>query len=399
MERSKSLKKLSRFSSRPRSKAILPLKSPPHRGLYVHVPFCVSKCSYCDFYSLPLASSDGLREAYVEAVLQEAQSYLGSGFRTLYIGGGTPSLLGSHLLERLLHGLQQRLDLSKVGEVSIETNPDSATGRFLGSALEMGITRLSIGVQSLSDVELRSVGRPHNSEQAIGAIQLARRLGFTSCSADLMIGLPGQTWDSLKYSIQGLLELGVDHLSVYCLSVEEGTPLSAAMPENLPSEDDQATFFEQAMAMLTLHGLCHYEISNFSRPGHNCIHNLNYWRGGEYLGLGPAAASHWNGKRFKNRADLKAYLYDPTGQVEGVEQLDIKAKAAEETMLRLRLLEEGVDVENLSAKYGKEAVAEIVLRLESMTSRGYLVKEGERYRLAPERVLTSNPIFAEVLAD
>jgi oxygen-independent coproporphyrinogen-3 oxidase len=214
-----------------------------------------------------------------------------------------------------------------------------------------------------------------------------------------MIGLPGQTWDSLKCSIQRLLELGVDHLSVYCLSVEEGTPLSVAMPENLPSEDDQATFFEQASAMLTLHGLCHYEISNFAKTGQECIHNLNYWRGGEYLGLGPAAASHWNGKRFKNRADLTAYLQDPLGQVEAVERLDMRAKAAEEAMLRLRLLEEGVDVENLSAKYGKKAVAEIVLRLESMTCRGYLLKEGERYRLAPERVLTSNAIFADVLSD
>jgi oxygen-independent coproporphyrinogen III oxidase len=365
------------------------------KGLYIHVPFCVRKCSYCDFYSL--AGRSEQREAYIQALLKEATSKTGESFQTLYIGGGTPSLLGPQPLTKLITGLRQVFDLACLTEATIEVNPDSATSDLLECAKELGIKRISIGVQSLDDRELRSVGRVHSAVQAIQAVQTARTIGFTSISTDLIAGLPGQNLPSLHRSLKTLVELGIDHLSLYCLSVEEGTPLAENIPPDLPTDDMQAELFEQACAYLGDFGFTHYEISNFARRGHQCLHNLNYWRGGEYLGLGPAAASHLEGKRFRNKADLDGYLLNPNGQTEYVELLDIMDKAGEEAMLRLRLLEEGLDLSDLTNKYGLHNTTGLSARLDDMVNEGMVSRTGTIYRLSPARVLTSNPIFAEVL--
>jgi oxygen-independent coproporphyrinogen-3 oxidase len=253
-------------------------------------------------------------------------------------------------------------------------------------------------VQSLSDDELKSVGRIHTAAQAISAIKLAKRLDFKAISADLIIGLPGQTWTSLHKSLETMVGLGIQHLSVYCLSLEEGTFLANSPPTNLPSDDMQAKLFEETKNYLNICGYAHYEISNFAIKGYECLHNLNYWRGGEYLGLGPAAASHLDGKRFKNYANLDAYLENPTGQREYIEELSKQDKAAEEAMLRLRLLEEGLNSDELSSKFGDENVKDIVGRLDEMAQEGLLIAEGSRYRLSPSRIMTSNPIFARVIA-
>ena len=284
-------------------------------------------------------------------------------------------------------------------ESTIEVNPESATPEFLQTAKNLGFNRVSFGVQSLSDNELKSVGRIHTAAQAIAAIKLAQKLDFKAISADLIIGLPGQTWTSLHKSLETLVGMGIQHLSVYCLSLEAGTFLANNPPADLPSDDLQAKLFEETRKYLNLCGYAHYEISNFALKGYECLHNLNYWRGGEYLGLGPAAASHLDGKRFKNYANLDAYLENPTGQMEYMEELSAKDKAAEEAMLRLRLLEEGLDTDELASKFGEENVKEIIGRLEEMVQEGLLINEGSRYRLQPSRILTSNPIFARVIAD
>jgi oxygen-independent coproporphyrinogen-3 oxidase len=364
-------------------------------GLYVHVPFCVRKCAYCDFYSVPV--KNGLIESYIDAVLAECKAYGGMSFRTLFLGGGTPSILGADNLTRLVDGLISAIDLSQFEEATIEANPESATEETLESALKAGFNRISIGVQSLSDGELKAVGRIHTAGQAVAAIGLAKKAGFRNISADLIIGLPGQTWDSLRDSIDRLTALGIKHLSLYCLSLEHGTLLAQNPPDNLPPDDMQAELFEQARAFLNGKGFVHYEISNFAVSGHECLHNLNYWRGGEYLGLGPAAASHLGGKRFKNRADLNAYLENPTGVVEEVEELDAPEKAAEEAMLRLRLLGEGLNVAEFTKRHGKQNVRELLARLDAMSREGSLLFDGVKYWLEPSLVLTSNPILARVL--
>ena len=365
------------------------------KGLYVHVPFCVRKCAYCDFYSLPVQT--GFIESYIDAVLSECKAYGGMSFRTLFLGGGTPSILGADNLTRLVDGLSSAFNLSRLEEATIEANPESASEETLWSALESGFSRISMGVQSLSDGELRAVGRIHTAGQAVAAIGLAKKAGFRNISADLIVGLPGQTWDSLQGSIEKLTAMGISHLSLYCLSLEHGTPLAQNPPGNLPSDDVQADLFEQARAYLNDKGFVHYEISNFAVSGRECLHNLNYWRGGEYLGLGPSAASHLGGKRFKNRADLKAYLENPAGVVEEVEELGPEEKAAEEAMLRLRLLEEGLDVVEFTKRYGRKNVRRLLTRLDMLSREGSLLFDGSRYRLEPSLVLTSNPILAMVL--
>lgn len=366
------------------------------RGLYIHIPFCVRKCSYCDFYSLPGRLE--CLESYIQAVVGESRKYSGLSFQTLYLGGGTPSLLGGRYLKELIDGISQNLDLTGLVEATIEANPESTTRELLTAAKGSGITRVSLGVQSLADDELMSVGRVHTARQAVEAIGLAQNTGFKSISADLIIGLPGQTWQSLNNSLDKLSGLDIQHLSVYCLSLEEGTPQAKNPPVDLLSDDMQADLFEKAVSLLTRHGFIHYEISNLALKGYECQHNINYWQGGEYLGLGPAAASHLGGKRFRNKPDLDAYLGDPTGQVEYVEELGNKDKAAEEAILRLRLLEEGIEPDELIARFGQPNVQDIIARLDNMVTIGQLIFENSRYRLHPSRILTSNPIFSRVLS-
>jgi oxygen-independent coproporphyrinogen-3 oxidase len=424
------------------------------RGLYVHVPFCVSKCAYCDFYSL--ANRLDLIRPYVDAVLTEAQSHAGMSFDTLYLGGGTPSLLGAADLEKLIRGLKDSLDLSRLAEATIEVNPESASEELLRSAMDLGFSRVSVGIQSLSDRELRSVGRVHTAAQAVESVSRVVGMGFRDVSADVIVGLPGQMMDrvsgdvqalpspcleaepfkrvqgeipaeglgvspnsqvppqdwglrglreasdvipkgSLRRTLETLISLGVNHLSVYCLSLEHGTPLATNPPDDLPSDDEQADLFEGARSVLEGWGFTHYEISNFCLPGKECRHNLNYWRGGEYLGLGPASASHLQGRRWKNRADLPAYIRNPAGVADEVEELGFKDKAAEEAMLRLRLLAEGLAPAELATRFGEENTSDVLSRLNQLAAEGLLAYDGTRYRLMRSMVLTSNPIFGRIL--
>jgi oxygen-independent coproporphyrinogen III oxidase len=364
-------------------------------GLYVHIPFCVRKCHYCDFYSVP--GKTGLLDSYLDALFLEAEKYREMEFETLYIGGGTPSILGPKRLQALIKGLCQHLDLGHLREASIEANPDSADADFLSMALSLGIKRISIGVQSLNDNELKKAGRIHNARMAIDAIDTATRCGFENISADIIIGLPGQTPESLLATLTQLETRRLAHLSAYCLSIEENTPFAVSPPADLVENDGQAILFEEVMQYLVQRGLKHYEISNFSLPGKECLHNLNYWHGGEYVGLGPSAASHINGRRMKNSACLEKYIEDPlTIEVEE-EELGPAAKMAEEAMLRLRLLEEGLELINLEKRYASVNVEGLKSRLDKMTGEGMLVKNGDNYRLPPGGVLTSNQVFVNVL--
>ncbi len=355
------------------------------------------KCAYCDFYSLP-NRLDSL-EPYLQAVQVEAAGYAGLRFSSLFLGGGTPSLLGAAGLDLLMTGLKQHFHFASKAEATLEANPDSVNSDLLQAALTQGFNRLSLGVQSLSDPELQKAGRIHSAEQAVRALELAGGCGFKNISADLIIGLPGQTWQTLLLSLETLVGLGVEHLSVYCLSLEPGTPLAAAPPADLPDEDVQADLYAQATALLEKRGFLHYEISNFALPGYECRHNLNYWREGEYIGLGPSAASHFKGRRYKNHPDLAAYLNNPGRQREEVEKLSKSLKAEEEAVLRLRLLQEGLDIADLIARYGDASVVALADRLNKLSVKGHLLRDGSRFRLNPAEALVSNSILADLLGD
>jgi len=365
------------------------------RGLYIHVPFCVKKCAYCDFYSLP--DRPDLVEPYIHAVFKEATHHAGLSFQTVYLGGGTPGLLGAQGLSRLIRGLRDIFDLSRVSEATLEVNPDSTSRTLLEAARMAGINRISIGVQSLVDLELQKAGRIHTAEQAIQSILMAKKAGFHSISCDVMLGLPGQNAATLISTLKKLLDLEIQHLSLYCLSIEPDTPFSIRPPADLPSEDEQADLYAGACTLLQEKGFLHYEISNFALPGYVCLHNLNYWQGGEYLGLGPAAASHLGGKRFKNRADLESYLTNPGGFIEDEEILEIGQKTAEEAILRLRLLREGLDIGELTRRFGDDVIHPLRLRLDDLVEKELLIRSGSVYRLPDQCVLVSNPILAKVL--
>lgn len=364
-------------------------------GLYVHIPFCVSKCPYCDFYSL--SGKNRQISSYIDAVLCESHRYRGEKFQTLYIGGGTPSLLGTDGLERLMVGLKANFNIDNLEEATIEANPESAGPDFFNVAKIMGFTRISIGVQSLNDIELKKVGRAHNAGQAVAAIRMALESGFTDISADIMIGLPGQTLKSLENTLHKVLDTGVTHISAYCLEVESGTPLADSIPDDIPCDDEQSVLYDLTRNILSRAGFIHYEISNFALPGRECRHNLNYWRGGDYLGLGPSAASHIGGRRFKNESSLEDYLENPLTIMTDEERLELASKIGEEAMLRLRLLQEGINLEEMAGKFDSENVAALSVKLENMVAAGNLVRKGGKYCLPYERVLISNPIMADVL--
>ncbi|MBN1690397.1 MAG: radical SAM family heme chaperone HemW [Dehalococcoidia bacterium] len=365
------------------------------QGLYVHIPFCVSKCFYCDFYSV--SDKLELMDKYLGALLSEADNYRGMDFTTLYLGGGTPSILGAERLEKMIIGLRRRFGFNYLQEATIEVNPESAGVDLLATAFAMGIRRISIGAQSLNEAELKKSGRAHNRQQVMEAMDAALSSGFRNISADIIVGLPGQTVQSLGDTITILIAAGVNHISAYCLSVEDGTAFYRCPPPDLPDEDEQAGLFQCIAGVLRKHGFVHYEISNFARPGSECLHNLNYWRGGEYLGLGPAAASHINGKRFSNAASLDLYLADPSSAVEQEERLEGTRKAGEEAMLRLRLIQEGLDMEEMTGKYGLTAVGKLEARLHELVERRMLSRDGHIFHLRPECVLTSNSVFVDVI--
>lgn len=309
-------------------------------GLYIHIPFCRRKCLYCDFYSVAL--QDGFAEKYTEAVKRNIAAYGGS-FDTVYFGGGTPILLAEHLGEML-----KAADIAPNAEITAEANPCEMTDKALSALLEAGINRISVGVQSLCDNELAALGRRHDSENAIHAIERARAAGFTDISADLMLGIPEQTADSLAETLTGITALPITHISAYMLKVEPNTPFGKDTP-TLPDEDSVADMYLQTVNALSERGFYQYEISNFAvgRRAHtppqsiddlySCRHNLKYWRCEEYLGIGPAAHSFLNGRRFAVARDLDGFLSSPR-QIELTTD-DSPDEYEERVMLGLRLSE------------------------------------------------------------
>ena len=342
------------------------------RGLYFHVPFCLSKCPYCDFYSVRYS-----REAaghYADAVIRNIRHY-GGCFDTVYFGGGTPILLYEHIGRILAAAV-----IAEGAEITVEANPCMAEPQVLETLRSAGVNRLSFGVQSMIPEELRFLGRRHTVRQAESALQNARKAGFTNISADMMIGLAEQDEDSISGTAGRLAELGADHISAYILKVEDGTPF-AERELHLPDEDRTAELYLHTVGELERLGFGQYEISNFTRPGFESRHNLKYWRCEEYLGIGAAAHSYIDGKRFRTDPDIDGFVSSP---VQTVTITDENAGGWEEyAMLRLRLAEgltyadaagfgRGYELRKNAAKLPKSLVqcTESGVRL---TAEGFLV--------------------------
>ena len=359
-------------------------------GIYVHVPFCGKKCGYCDFYSVCYTRSQA--ELYVQAVIRNIRHYSDRSrtVDTVYFGGGTPSLLTAEQLSEILSAASESFDLSADAEVTLEANPNTLTPEKLAQLRESGINRLSVGVQSMCDDELKALGRTHNAERAAKAVIDAAETGFGNISCDLMLGIPGQTADTLKASIDRLTELPLQHISAYILKIEDGTPFDCGeVRSSLPDEDTSAELYLLAVRELASHGLAQYEVSNFALPGFESRHNCRYWKCSDYLGIGPAAHSCYEGKRFAVPRDISAFITSPSQPVEITDEHPCGFE--EYAMLRLRLAE-GLALSDVPGHR-----ADIEKKLSPLVKAGYVKYDGERVSLTPEGFLVSNPVIETLI--
>ena len=372
-------------------------------GIYIHVPFCRSKCQYCDFYSLTTKDSS-LMDRYMKATcahIKEA-GLLAPGYLvdTVYFGGGTPSFFGAEGMAAILTAIRKNFDVSPAAEITFEANPDSVSDKLLRRLRSEGFNRVSLGIQCDNDEILKKIGRPHNYEQAVNAVQRIRKARFRNLSVDLMYGLPGQTLGDWIKTLEHVLQLAPEHISCYGLKVEEGTPLYEYQEFcNLADDDTQADMYLEAVEILKSKGYRQYEISNFCRKGHVSRHNLKYWNGGEYLGFGPNASSDFAGRRFTVIRDLNGYIDGifGNGQVLAeVHEIPPKERAGEYLMMRLRTVS-GIDPEEYE-KIFLLPFAPLEKALQLHKERHLAVKTYDgRWHLTPEGFLVSNSIISDLL--
>ncbi len=378
-------------------------------ALYIHFPFCLKKCLYCDFNSL--AGSPVKAEAYVDGLLQEMALRAGvlsepASAPTLYFGGGTPSLMDPKLVGRIIDTAARLYHLASDAEITLEANPGTLSKEKLAEFRSAGVNRLSLGVQAFDDRQLEMLGRVHNASQALAAYGLARDAGFTNISIDLIHSLPGETVDMWGTELRKALALQPEHISAYALTLEEGTPLAeqaATGVVELPAETDAVRQFELTTELLQAAGYEQYEISNFARPGFRSQHNQVYWRRGCYLGFGAGAHSFLreapHGVRWKN-ADLPerylATLAHRTLPEEEMHTLSRREAISEWLFLGLRMLE-GVELAEFEDEFGGAVTDLFANELATLTGQGLLLMEGGRLRLSPAALIVSNQVFLRFL--
>ena len=371
-------------------------------GLYIHLPFCKSKCIYCDFYSLPRA--EDRMDRYVSALCRQlaeiAQRTTAHTVDSVYLGGGTPSYLGEKRLRHILKTVKKHYHLSRDAEITLEANPDSAGDwRALRSLRRAGMNRLSLGVQSADDGLLRTLGRPHTFAQAEEAAAAARRARIRNLSLDLIYGLPGQDLAGWKDTLERAAALEPEHLSCYGLKVEEGTPLWDMQEKmDLPDDDAQADMYLWTVERLGALGYEQYEISNFARPGRASRHNMKYWTLCEYAGFGPGAHSDLGDVRYAYLPSLDTYCAGVEAGVsvlESSEHIPSRERDIEYVMLGLRLTQ-GISRQEFENRY-RLPFAPIQSVLERFRATGHAALAGERWRLTPEGFLVSNQIIGQAL--
>ena len=372
-------------------------------GLYIHVPFCRQKCAYCDFYSLP--GAEARMDDYVRAVAAQLKEVAPRAalhtVDTVYFGGGTPSYLGVKRLKTLLAAVDKHYALARDAEITLEANPDSAMDwKELRALRRAGFNRISLGMQSAVDEELRAVGRIHTFSQVEAAVEAARKAKLQNLSLDLIYGLPGQTMDSFLFSLNAAAALSPEHISCYGLKVEPGTPLYDRRDEtDLADDDAQADLYLAAVAFLEEQGYQQYEISNFAKPGFASRHNLKYWTLGEYAGFGPGAHSDFGGVRYSYDRDLDAYI---TGALRGgampIESEDLPqwTRDTEYIMLSLRTVQ-GLDPRRFERTF-RRYFSPLEPLLERYAAAGLAVHaEDGSWHLTPKGFLVSNTLIGELL--
>ncbi len=360
-------------------------------GLYIHIPFCRSKCHYCDFYSV--RPDDGVAESYIQAILKAAELYQNEKIDTVYFGGGNPLLLGAQNLCKLYNGLSGVFALEKDREITLEANPEDISPEAAKILFDGGFNRISVGVQSLDDEVLKKLGRRHDAKQAKAAIETAFKAGFGHISADLMLSLPDATPEKDRETAKALCELPLDHVSAYMLKVEEGTPFYK-MNLKLPDEDSTADSYLAVCETLGENGFAQYEISNFAKPGGKSRHNLKYWTLQPYIGLGPAAHSFYGGKRFYYPRDLAGFLQNPQKMID-----DGKGGDAEEKIALALRLSEGISADELKKLIGEKWIANLEKPRQDWVKNGLAVEKGGCFALTAKGFLVSNSIISRILCE
>lgn len=371
-------------------------------GVYIHIPFCRSKCDYCDFYSLP--GREARMDDYLKALLAHIRETgpLSRGYQvdSLYFGGGTPSVFGDKRLRAVLAEVQKRFDVARDTEVTVECNPDSVNDKMLGRLRRAGVNRLSLGVQSACDAELSAVHRPHTFQQAANAVKAARAAKIKNLSLDLIYGLPGQSLESWRDTVEKTLALEPDHLSCYGLKVESGTPLDWRVQrgESLPDDDAQADMYLWMVDRLAKAGYKQYEISNFARQGFQSRHNLKYWMGRPYVGFGPGAHSDFGGRRYSFIRDLDAYIDGVLGGGAVIDESELipqRERGGEYLMLRLRTTR-GIEEWEYRREYflNFDPIEQLLERYER---QGWAERHDRRWNLTPKGFLVSNQLIGDLL--
>jgi oxygen-independent coproporphyrinogen-3 oxidase len=352
-------------------------------GLYIHIPFCDAKCSYCDFVTF--VDQHSQIDKYLEAVSNEFEFYRGTSLKTIFIGGGTPTVLSPKQINFLFSRIQSTFNTEALSEATVEANPESATRERLEVFQSRGINRISFGLQSTQNAMLRDLGRLHDVEKFVERYHLARSLGFKNINVDLMFGLPGQTLHHWNETLSVVADLEPEHISAYALKIEPGTKLGQA---GLSIDGDlQADMYLSASDFFTREGYNHYEISNFSKPGFEAQHNLMYWQNSETIGVGVSSASYINGQRMKNTSRLQTYMQESLAHRRAVEdqaQLDGDERLKENLMLGLRL-QKGVEMDRLDS-------LDIPL-VRTFLDQGLAVTQKGMYSLTPKGWLLSNILF------
>lgn len=380
---------------------ILPQAEKTPLGIYIHIPFCRSKCNYCDFYSIP-EPEQKLMDEYLQALCSHiretgtfAPDYV---VDTVFFGGGTPSLFGAPSLAAVLTAIRESFRVSPKAEITFEANPDSVTKKLLRRLKSEGFNRVSLGVQSDDDGILAQLGRPHTYQQAVDAVKLIRRAGFKNLSIDMMFGLPGQSLQDWQDSLRHVLTLKPDHISCYALTLEENTPMYRNREQYQLADDDlQADMYLAAVDILEQAGFVHYEISNFAKKGMISRHNWKYWMGQEYLGFGPKASSDFGGKRFTITGELSGYIDGIKNQgavMTDTQEISSRERAAEYLMTRLRT-NAGIEKEEYEQKFLLPfGPLEDVLR--SPMYHQLAEQSGKRWRLTAQGLFVAHSIISDL---
>jgi oxygen-independent coproporphyrinogen-3 oxidase len=360
-------------------------------GLYLHLPFCRVHCTYCPF---AISTDISQMEAYVGALLREIDARGdGAAVDSVYLGGGTPSRTSLDALERVFARLRERFAIADGAEISMEANPEDVSAASIAAWRELGVNRISIGVQSFDDGELRAIGRIHDRARAMEAIRLASSSGVRT-NLDLILGLPGQTAQSFRETLDVATDLGAGHISLYMLDLEEKTPLQVQVERGrvvLPEDDAVADLYLEAVTRLGERGLEQYEVSNFARPGEECRHNLRYWSRGEYHGFGLGAHSFIGERRFANTRDIRRYIESSPNAGDFSESLGEGEARRETLFLRLRRTS-GIHYEDVVRLCGQEGIEWI----ERGLREGWLRRDEERVAFTPAGFLHSNDFISQL---